>query len=640
MRTPSPFDPRARQGYALLITLVFLTVTLMTLASLMWWASSNGKVTQQNELFTTAEAAADAATEKVVATMDRDWTYGQALQAASVYASLPLPDQTAWPMQFQYSDGSGNNGKIGVNIAVTNNYGAVGSEFAGLSGYKLPCTITSTATTTGQLYSVSATVQEVINATVIPLFQFAIFYNMNLEIDPGAAMIINGPVFSNQGIWAGTPNVTFNSTVSAVGWVYDDLTDPTNADPWCIGKGDPGTPSGNFSIQPLFGRDSLTLPIGNSTNNNPAAVEAIINLPVGTNGAPNAYAYTTNGQVYLFNESDLIVSNAASGLAGTKGTNVTIWYQDPNNPTSYLTSITNDFYALKTGGATNVLSPNPGINNVSNVQYAGFSFVTNVSFYDYRESDTVQAVQVDVSLLNKWLTNTAATGGNQYNRTSFADNGHGIRSLYIYNSVPLTSSQLPAARLVNGAQLPSTTDPGGSGATTSGLTVTTPQALYVKGNYNVQTASSSANASAGTTNTAYTYPAALIGDAISVLSGSWSDTNTSSTSLSSRTPSATTINAATLEGIVQSTNSNYSGGVENFLRLNENWSGVTLQYNGSIVVMFPSLYATNFWPGTGNNFYNPPTRKWAFDLNFTDPKKLPALTPKVYRMIRATWKGY
>ena len=116
MRLPHPFDPRARQGYALIITLVFLTITLLTLSSVMWWAASSGKVTRQNELFTTAEAAADAAAETVVATMDRDWTYGQALQSASVYAGLALPDQTSWPMKFQYSDGSGNNNRIGVTI--------------------------------------------------------------------------------------------------------------------------------------------------------------------------------------------------------------------------------------------------------------------------------------------------------------------------------------------------------------------------------------------------------------------------------------------------------------------------------------------------------------------------------------------
>ena len=101
------------------------------------------------------------------------------------------------------------------------------------------------------------------------------------------------------------------------------------------------------------------------------------------------------------------------------------------------------------------------------------------------------------------------------------------------------------------------------------------------------------------TNVANTAPAALFGDSITVLSTAWSDSYTSSTALSSRTPAATTINAATFEGIVQSVGANYSGGVENFIRLLENWSGsTTLTYNGSIVVMFPSQYATNKWQVT------------------------------------------
>jgi hypothetical protein len=148
----------------------------------------------------------------------------------------------------------------------------------------------------------------------------------------------------------------------------------------------------------------------------------------------------------------------------------------------------------------------------------------------------------------------------------------------------------------------------------------------------VQTASSAVGASALTTNTTYTYPAALLADAITILSDSWNDTDPDYLAgglLANRTkPTPTTVNAAALEGIVQSTNSNYSGGVENFLRLEEDWSGVVLQYNGSIVVMFPSIYATSFWPATGI-VYNVPTRHWGFDMNFTDPTKLPPLTPMV-----------
>ena len=97
MRLSPPIDPRARPGYALLITLVFITTSLMTLSSLMWWASSNGTITQKNELFTDAESAADAATEQVVANLDFDWTGSQGLQSASHYANLTLPNQSAWP---------------------------------------------------------------------------------------------------------------------------------------------------------------------------------------------------------------------------------------------------------------------------------------------------------------------------------------------------------------------------------------------------------------------------------------------------------------------------------------------------------------------------------------------------------------
>jgi hypothetical protein len=441
---------------------------------------------------------------------------------------------------------------------------------------------------------------------------------MDMDVSPGQPMNIGGNVFCNANIWMWPyAAMVFSNNVDAAGLVTNKMQpyDQQSSSGYVA-------PTYRLSGQPVSKVDSLTLPIG--TNNDPSAVEAIINLPPGTNGAPNAQAYTTNGQMYLFNESDLIISNAASGLAGTKGTNITIWFQD-NYQSTPLTQLQPD--------VTNV---------VGTVTNKFFSFVTNVSYYDFRESDTVQAVQINVGNFNAWLTN--ATGGNSINRMSYNDKGSGIRSIYVYNKVPATSGQLPAVRLVNGAQLPSTTDPGGSGRTTSGLTVTTPQPLYVKDNYNVQTATSSAGASAGTANTAYTYPAALMGDAITILSGNWSDSYNSGTSLSSRTvpSSGITINAACLEGIVQSTNSggnHYSGGIENFLRLEENWNSYVVTYNGSIVVMFPSIYATSFWQTPGN-YYGIPTRHWNFDLNFTDPNKLPPLTPKFYRIVRASWIDY
>lgn len=67
--------------------------------------------------------------------------------------------------------------------------------------------------------------------------------------------------------------------------------------------------------------------------------------------------------------------------------------------------------------------------------------------------------------------------------------------------------------------------------------------------------------------------------------------------------------------------------MENFLRLLENWSDQALTHNGSIIVMFPSQYATNFWQNT-SNYYNAPVRVWSFDTNFETEAGLPPLTPK------------
>jgi hypothetical protein len=158
--------------------------------------------------------------------------------------------------------------------------------------------------------------------------------------------------------------------------------------------------------------------------------------------------------------------------------------------------------------------------------------------------------------------------------------------------------------------------------------------MYVLKNFNSQ---DSTGSSLGTNNTLHTSPAALMADSITILSTSWDDA--ASLIRTSWGPPAgdTTVNAAMLEGIVESIpGGDYSGGVENFLRLLENWDHRTLTYNGSIVVLFDSQYATNHWKQVGNYYYMP-KRNWAFDLNFTNRAGLPALTPSLKTMTRKTW---
>jgi hypothetical protein len=145
----------------------------------------------------------------------------------------------------------------------------------------------------------------------------------------------------------------------------------------------------------------------------------------------------------------------------------------------------------------------------------------------------------------------------------------------------------------------------------------------------------------GTTNTSATAPAAIVADAITILSANWVDytngTSGTRASLANRVAANTTVNAAFIAGIVQTTSTlGYSGGVENFPRFLEEWTNLTLTYNGSMVVMFESKYAIAKWD-TINTYYNPPVRMWGFDTNFRDPLRLPPGTPTAYSLVRGSW---
>ncbi len=383
--------------------------------------------------------------------------------------------------------------------------------------------------------------------------------------------------------------------------------------------------------QPTSGNDALTLPIGvgnTSSTTNPTNAEAILNLPPPAYATGTDPAYTTNGLVYNFNSCDIIISNAVTGTNGALGTNIVIYYQDAYNA-SYLNKLTNNEVVTFSNQSAHTLItvnsnsiPLPATNYIRIA--SSFPWLTNVTFYDFREQDTVQAVQIDVGAFNAWLNNTNLEGA-KWNSMCSSHKSHPIDSISVYNSVG-GNNILPAVRVVNGQQL----------YDSHGLTVSTPQALYVKGNLNTTT--NGTTYSSGLGDVTNTWPCGLMGDAITILSSSWSDSYNSGTALSSRVPVATTINAAALEGIVQSTNSNYSGGVENFLRLLEQWGNPSpaLNYNGSIVVLFPSIYATNYWNG---NYYSVPKRNWGFDIKYNVQSGLPPMTPQSKAIIRGQWTG-
>ena len=169
-----------------------------------------------------------------------------------------------------------------------------------------------------------------------------------------------------------------------------------------------------------------------------------------------------------------------------------------------------------------------------------------------------------------------------------------------------TGTNVKAFTLQNAAELP------------AGLTVTSPNSVYVQGDYN----------------TVNPKPAAVMADAVNFLSNAWDNSKTQG-NLPKATP--TTYNLSVISGDVPYSSTTPSGGPHNLPRRHEDWDGVDEHLNGSIVCPFRSRYATSPW-GLGGDFYRAPNRFWSFDQRNNNINNLPPYTPVTVRVqSTASW---
>jgi hypothetical protein len=73
--------------------------------------------------------------------------------------------------------------------------------------------------------------------------------------------------------------------------------------------------------------------------------------------------------------------------------------------------------------------------------------------------------------------------------------------------------------------------------------------------------------------------------------------------------------------------SRLNGGMHNFPRFLESWSGRRWNYVGSLIPLYHSTQAMGPY-NSASSIYAPPNRNWAFDVTFRDPNKLPPGTPQ------------
>ncbi|HWB59109.1 MAG TPA: hypothetical protein VG733_06445 [Chthoniobacteraceae bacterium] len=536
----------------------------------------------------------------------------------------------------------------------------------------------------------SVTVQRIFTRAGTNIFNNFLYSSQPVtELDPGATMSVNGTIYAGGNLYLDNSNLTLLQDVSYTGSMATTLAPGNN-------EGAPsGTPTWPSSDPPHLGVSQNLIDVVTS--------ELDQNF-VSSGGYydPGVYS-TTNSVTQDVNDKGYheLIEQASSG---TQADPLQLDTASGTATADNERLASNADYRIFVDGSNNVTIYKGSTQLTSGAEYNAIlgALTTNTAFYDGRVGDTVRAITVDVgkittaynagtikdnntfegatandglllyiqdtSAVNATITGSSATVSgsavttNNYNYNIVASGTNGLHTTALSGtSSHVTSSFARGVRLVNGGSLPASN----STNVTGGLTIASPNPVYVQGDYNTGSTYSGSFSSSGMTysNTpssdgtnaypsgtstpawtsgSYTEQTSVIAaDAVTILSNGWSD-STSNSSLSSRTPLNTTINSAIVAGNVPTAfvvshfnvSTDYSGGIENFPRLLENWSGYNLTIHGSFALLYNSEQAVQPWQPTGN-YYNAPNRRWFFDTTLQNYN--PPGFPAAYTYTRGRW---
>lgn len=604
------FEFSRRRGYALLMVLGMVGIAALVAGATMNRTYTVSLLNQRSKQHQGSMYAAEAAVEKVYARIRYDYLTGGHAAISNniaIYRGMyPTSGENSHWANYEFSNAQGLVNNTYVNLISNRAYQVLDGNYAGLNGWRGIYRVISNARPLTGYQPVAAGVQQDVALDTIPAFQFAIFYNSQLEFTQCAPLTVRGRTHANGPICMGAASgntLRFEGLVTTTSQIvvsnlggYSSFATPVYA----------GVPSpGRKTEQP-----TLQLPIG--TNNSSAAVREIINLPSGSDSAQMAEQryYNKAGVVLLISNTTVTVNVKSLGAADYTGiiSNYTFWSYSNSNPNVAVYNASNIVYQR-----TNLAASVPFLN------------LTN-RFRDYREGKWVMTTDINMAILKNWLvTNIAVT--NKFSASS------GSYPTIMYVGDFRTVTNLHAVRVHNGTIIPTN---GPSHAQAQGFTLATINPIYVWGHYNTPNTSHQ-----GTVNVSAAFPGSLVGDAITVLSPNWNDSvyGNGSTSLSSRSAANTTVNAAIIAGSVYTTGTgvgNWSGGVHNLTRLLENWTGDTLTLNSSLVNLYNSVRANTQFQNPGT-YYNAPTRNFNFNTNYLLETKLPPGTPTVSVISRFKW---
>ena len=423
--------------------------------------------------------------------------------------------------------------------------------------------------------TVTAKVRRVFEKKFDLPWTYAMLYMDDLEFQPTASLTLTGPIQSNGSLYIGTSNFTATDRVG-YGGAYANGYSPNDTSH----SGSVTAP--NFPSNEPPSQTSPFLPFGWNLASGENYHDIIDPPPSsGTDPISNIRYYNQADYRILIDASNNITITDYTGAAITSGndykqitgaitTNGVIWDSRENG---YVRLTTLDISAL-----TSSLSKIPAWNHTGT---GGIIYIADTSATSYNSDGTVKTAGTSVSVTLNGTTSTTTKRG---------------------------------IRLKNGATLPS-----------SGMSVVSDNPVYIQGDYNTGgTPASDSGTFTSPTTSSYshnsdgspTINAAVLADAINVLSGAWLDTN-SDQPVSKRLATSTTVNAGLLSGEVPSGGGKYSGGGEGFVRFLEDWqkNNNTFTYYGSMIELFNSQQAIGAWSSSASIFKQPGLH-WYYDTNF------------------------
>ena len=453
----------------------------------------------------------------------------------------------------------------------------------------------------------------VINVEAIPIFQFAVFYDGDLEVFPGPSMTLSGRVHANGDLYMGSGNTLTLDTnyVQAVGKMYRSRKDdPRRSDgtvrirEWVADPFDPTEPVA-FTNMNSVGQMSAA-GVGTTSGYDSNFTQGWDDNGDGDFDDPGDWYPWVAGALEYWNEpagygaSGHTVTSSEHGARNLITPKVgSIAMFEPKASGDYaFNPATGEYHPVAPGTGTHAkgyFHSNADLSIVTrangtwraydrqgNDVTSALSGVVRVkSMYDARQGGYVRITEVDVAQLN-------ASG-------RFPANG----LLYASSYGMGTGTNAKGLELVQGSEL------------LAPLTVVSEGPLYVQGDYNTVAKKGSA----------------VIGDAVNLLSNAWNDSKSKGTLPKAK---ETTFNVAIVTGNHDTVGSKYNGGFENLPRFHENWSGVRCNIVGAFVNLWTSVVATGAWK-YGGDVYEAPIRTWAYDPAFNDIANLPPFTPMALR---------